>query len=230
MSLTRLELSASLPREALPQFYVTVADSAAIAAVVVHDWNFAANDAATVLYEVDGDATQFAAAARATDGVSDVAVSTDGGERRCVLVTAAADTLPFFRTFLVVTARAGLLVRKPAIYREFETRGVLLGQSSALQSAVDAAPPGVDVTVESVGSAPVPETGLLEVLSDRQREALLAAVDAGYYDHPRETTHRDLATRLDCAPTTVGEHLQKAEAKLVAAVVEQSPSVEDGNS
>jgi len=37
----------------------------------------------------------------------------------------------------------------------------------------------------------------------------------GVLRDPREATYADVAERLDCAPKTATEHLQKAEAKLV---------------
>jgi predicted DNA binding protein len=57
------------------------------------------------------------------------------------------------------------------------------------------------------------------VLSDRQREAVRAALDIGYYDQPRGATHEDVAAALDCAPSTASEHLRKAEAELVRAAM-----------
>ncbi|MEF8906631.1 MAG: helix-turn-helix domain-containing protein [Haloarculaceae archaeon] len=46
----------------------------------------------------------------------------------------------------------------------------------------------------------------------------------GYYDQPRATTHEEVAPQLGCAPNTASEHLQKAEAKLVNAVVGSVPA------
>jgi len=57
-------------------------------------------------------------------------------------------------------------------------------------------------------------------LSDRQREATDAALDLGYYEIPREADHRDVASALDCAPSTTAEHLRKAEAKLVESILD----------
>ncbi|MFB6270785.1 MAG: helix-turn-helix domain-containing protein, partial [Halobacterium sp.] len=50
-----------------------------------------------------------------------------------------------------------------------------------------------------------------------QREAVEAALELGYYDDPRAATQADVADRLDCAASTAGDHLRKAEAKLVRA-------------
>nr|WJK63047.1 helix-turn-helix domain-containing protein [Halobacterium salinarum] len=48
---------------------------------------------------------------------------------------------------------------------------------------------------------------------------LRAAVDAGYYERPRETTTAALADRFDIARSTLEEHLRRAEGKLARAAV-----------
>ncbi|HVL48346.1 MAG TPA: helix-turn-helix domain-containing protein [Candidatus Thermoplasmatota archaeon] len=52
-------------------------------------------------------------------------------------------------------------------------------------------------------------------LTDAQRRVLKAAIADGYYDFPRRTSPTDLAKRLGLAKSTVLEHLQKAEAKVI---------------
>lgn len=59
--------------------------------------------------------------------------------------------------------------------------------------------------------------GSERVLSTDERRVLTAAVDAGYYGTPRETTVAELAEALDEPRSTVQHRLQRAE----AAVVEQ---------
>jgi len=55
-------------------------------------------------------------------------------------------------------------------------------------------------------------------LTERQREVLLAAHEAGYYDWPRETDAQTLAAELDIASATLHKHLRAAERKLVTAL------------
>ena len=55
-------------------------------------------------------------------------------------------------------------------------------------------------------------------LTQRQREVLAAAYEAGYYSWPRETDAQTLATELDIASATLHKHLRAAERKLVAAL------------
>lgn len=59
-------------------------------------------------------------------------------------------------------------------------------------------------------------------LTDRQREVLLAAHDAGYYDWPRDTSGQELAEEFGLTPPTLHDHLRAAERKLVSLVVEDA--------
>lgn len=61
------------------------------------------------------------------------------------------------------------------------------------------------------------------VLSDRQEEVITAALEAGYFDWPREIEAVDLAEQLDISHPTLLEHLRKAEKKLLRrALTEQA--------
>jgi len=52
-------------------------------------------------------------------------------------------------------------------------------------------------------------------LSARQEEVVKLALDAGYFDWPRQVDAETLADRLGIAHTTMLEHLRKAEKKLL---------------
>jgi len=56
----------------------------------------------------------------------------------------------------------------------------------------------------------------LAELTDRQREVIRTAWDMGYYEVPREVATEDVAAELDLDPSTVAEHLQRAERNLLA--------------
>jgi len=58
-------------------------------------------------------------------------------------------------------------------------------------------------------------------LSDRQSEAITAAWDEGYYETPRETTTTALAAAMGVGRRTFEEHLRRAEAKVVGALVDR---------
>lgn len=57
-------------------------------------------------------------------------------------------------------------------------------------------------------------------LTDRQRDVLFAAFEAGYFDSPRRISGTELAERLDIAAPTLHEHLRTAERKLVAQLAD----------
>ncbi|MFW5911342.1 MAG: helix-turn-helix domain-containing protein [Halolamina sp.] len=57
-------------------------------------------------------------------------------------------------------------------------------------------------------------------LTDRQREVLEAAFEAGYYEWPRETSGEALADQLGITQPTLSEHLTTAERKLLSLVFE----------
>ena len=61
------------------------------------------------------------------------------------------------------------------------------------------------------------------LLTDRQRELLEAAVEAGYYATPREVTLTELADRLDVAQSTLSETLHRAESAVVRRYVADLP-------
>ncbi|WP_224450593.1 bacterio-opsin activator domain-containing protein [Haloprofundus salilacus] len=55
-------------------------------------------------------------------------------------------------------------------------------------------------------------------LTDRQREVLQAAYNAGYYDWPREATGKDVAEDLGITSATFSEHIHTAERKLLTVL------------
>jgi predicted DNA binding protein len=57
-------------------------------------------------------------------------------------------------------------------------------------------------------------------LTERQRESLAVAHDAGYYAWPREVTCQELADELGVATPTYTEHLRTAEQKLLQLLFE----------
>lgn len=60
-----------------------------------------------------------------------------------------------------------------------------------------------------------------QLLTDRQQEVLLAAVEAGYYRAPRESTLGDVADALDIANATCSDVLHRAEGHIIHWFVEE---------
>ncbi|WP_137290854.1 helix-turn-helix domain-containing protein [Natronorubrum halophilum] len=75
---------------------------------------------------------------------------------------------------------------------------------------------GVSVTTvwsDSTGQPNIDHRGL-ERLTERQRQVLELAVDAGYFERPRRHNTSELAAMLDISRATVTQHLRAAQSKL----------------
>jgi len=59
---------------------------------------------------------------------------------------------------------------------------------------------------------------LLPSLTRRQGQAVLAALETGYYDAPRKVTTEEVARKMGIARSTFEEHLKAAESQLVRAL------------
>lgn len=56
----------------------------------------------------------------------------------------------------------------------------------------------------------------MDDLTDRQQEVIQTAFEMGYYEVPREATTSEIAAEVGVDPSTVTEHLQRAERNLLS--------------
>lgn len=114
--------------------------------------------------------------------------------------------------------RDSLVVLLPATFHPDSIELTVVGTQSDLSVAFETLPDAFDHTVLEVGTYR-DGTRRGRSLTDRQREVIEIAFDLGYYDEPSRTSHEEIADELGCSASTVGEHLRKAERRLVAEVV-----------
>ena len=174
------------------------------------------------LFHVEGSNPErepYAAALRDTDGVADFELDRRGD----VLYLYVLETRSPFDARLATTfSRLRLVVVPPVDFVADRTiRLTVVGSADAVASAVEALPEGVDREVRRVGGfdGTVVDPSPSAALTARQREAIEAAVTVGYYGSTREGGVDDVADRLGCATGTAAEHLRKAEARVMRAVV-----------
>jgi predicted DNA binding protein len=112
-----------------------------------------------------------------------------------------------------------LMVVPPLAYRPHGLMAFdVVGDPAALESVLDELPEGITAEIREVGEYDArPGTFAID-LTARQREALAAARQVGYYEVPRTGSVADVAAELGCAPSTASTHLRKAEARLVERV------------
>lgn len=92
-------------------------------------------------------------------------------------------------------------------------RGTLPGAELVAKRVVDVSDRSVTTTRQAIG----------ERLTEKQLAVLRASLHAGYYDSPRGTTAQELAASLDIAPSTLHQHLQAAQRKVLEMVFDERP-------
>lgn len=179
-------------------------------------WNFT-GDVLGILHYAVGDADAFESAVESIPQVLGYDIERTGTDAFYVYVRdATTDALA--ELFGPIT-QGGLVVVPPIRYHEDGAVTLsIFGPEAEIQAAVEAVPEPIRLSIEAVGGLARTAAAAETRLSPRQRRAIAAAVDLGYYEVPRQATHEDVADAIDCAPSTAAEHLRKAESKLLPAL------------
>ena len=99
--------------------------------------------------------------------------------------------------------------------RGAETSMSLVGRQESISKLIDAYQgAGVSPELQRLGQYKGPSRPL-DDLTDRQREVINTAHAMGFYEVPREVSTEAIANDLDLDPSTVAEHLQRAERNLL---------------
>jgi len=77
---------------------------------------------------------------------------------------------------------------------------------------------GVSPTLQRIGGYGGPEYPM-DDLTARQREVIETAWEMGYYEVPKEVSADEIAAELDLDPSTVNEHLQRAERNVLKQIL-----------
>lgn len=209
------------PPSTAPRFFRLLAESPAIEEARLFEWNPAPEDALTALYAVDGDVTAIAEEVGESSAVLNYEITRVDETQFYILIVGRPSEAPLFQQVINTITRQGVIVAKPVIYREGTVRFRIVGTGMVLQSMVESIPPDFDIDIHEIGTYPDGTIAPRRTLSERQRAAVKAALELGYYKSPREATHADVADQLGCAANTATEHLQKAEAKLIRAAMQK---------
>jgi hypothetical protein len=111
------------------------------------------------------------------------------------------------------------MVEWPVTYTDDGAQRItLIGPQEAFARADPTGPEGVEMEIVEMGQHDPDEGRLSSALTARQQEVLDVALDLGYYEDPRQSTHEDVAAELDCSAATVGEHLRKIERQVFTAL------------
>lgn len=221
-----LRITARVDPEQAPEFFNLLANSADIETARVLDVTTTVEGVDNLLLAIDGDATVFAEQGPKAPGIESVDVSKGDGDKTYALVVMRPLQTQLFDALHQASTNNGLVVRTPIVYRDGKMCGTAVGWADTLQDALEDVPDAVDIRVDEIGRFRGGPDEPTAELSKRQQEAVQAALELGYYDQPRGGTHEDVAEKLDCAPATASDHLQKAEAKLVRAATDELGSID----
>jgi len=213
MKHVRVRLTAHGRESDVHPMYGVLTEASFVERATALQWNYT-GDALGILHHVVGDADALERAMGEIPEVVgyDMARVTD---RSCYVYVRDATTGPLRELFAPVSS-GGLLVVPPVTYEPDGTVVFsMFGPDDELQDAVTSVPAPLEVTIEAVGGLADTTAAVEATLTNRQREIATTAVTMGYYDVPRTASQEDIADELDCAPSTVAEHLRKAESRIM---------------
>lgn len=177
-----------------------------------------ADGTTVLLYRVVGDGDAFSDALAEEPDIHDQEVVDLAGDGYHAFIQ--AESTEEGNALLEVAHEHALIIDTPLEFTEGGLRATLVGTHENLRAALGAMPDSVEFSVGNAGTYVPGSEDLLSPLTDRQLEVFETAVQEGYYDVPRQATHKDIAENLGCAPSTVDEHLRKAESRVVTGLIQ----------
>lgn len=142
-------------------------------------------------------------------------VSTDGGNSNGVYAFIHLDMSSTVGEVVELAHEHALIIDTPITFDGDDMCVTLIGIDTGLRSVLQSLPDAIDVSVRDAGDYDPGTDDLLSPLTDRQLEVFGTAIEHGYYEVPRRATHQDIADELGCAPSTIDEHLRKAESSII---------------
>lgn len=206
--------------EKAPEFFQVLAGSSYVTEARLFDLNISPRGRPTVLFEVDGEMDRVRTELDGSNGLQTIETAPVADGKFNLLGTLVPSTVPLLQDVIGALTQEELVVAKPVIYRDEQVHVRIVGSSSTLQTAISKLSSNMEFEITTIGEFDRSRDTPISMLSERQREAVVTAFNLGYYEHPRETTHGDIADPLGCAPNTVSDHLQKAEKKIMIEVLE----------
>lgn len=181
----------------------------------IHDLNPLADGTVTMLLRLTGDIDRFI---EIEEEISDVLyISTS---RQTGLVYAHFEPGDLDTALFEIVDTHEVSVNWPVTYTEEGFQLTLFGEETVLRGVVEDLSEAVDVTLEKTGNYQPRMRDPTWHLTDRQCEIVRVAIREGYYDLPRQASQRDLAATLELSRGTIAEHLRKAEANIMRAVMD----------
>lgn len=226
-----VRLSLSVPPEDRHPMHQFAIEHGGYSAYWQLHWQGRPAEGMTILFYVEGPVEPYLAALE--DHAADASHSVTEAAGDGFYLYAHSELRNVDRGLAGAVDRPGVVLVPPLEYRMDGTMAAsLVGPAKELSTAVEAIPETFDPDVLALQPYAQRSFQAAGELTERQREVVAAAVDAGYYEGPSEATIEEVASTLGCASSTAAEHLRKAEAAVMkraatgpvgTAAIEQPP-------
>lgn len=195
------------------------ADEPAVTRELLHNISLLEDETVAVLYQLSGDIDRIRETVETSPEVLDYQLSVAGST---ATVYAHIESSALIRDLLGVLRRHELVLDMPLAFTEDGgLRGLVIGGDETISDAMDDLPDSISVQLEGIGEYEPEHRRVFASLTERQQETLLTALDMGYYEVPRETTHEEIGEALDRTAATVGEHLRRIERTVFREIAPQ---------
>lgn len=205
------------PNDGFHPIDTRLADDPEVSRMALHNLNLLDDGTAVTLYQLDGDAERVDVILA---DCSEVIAHNVSQMNDSVHVYIHFETTDTVAVLLRVTQEYEIILDTPIEYTSGGgLRMTVVGEEETIREIMSPVPDGVSLTLEETGEYEPSAQRLFAQLTTRQQETLRTAVEAGYYNVPRQATHADVAATLDRTGGTVGEHLRKIEAMVLNTIV-----------
>ncbi len=183
-------------------------------------WNLrAGSDVEHELFYIEADRDPYEAQLRTVDSVRWYDLTEIDDESFYLYV--CQETLDDTRTWRSAFAALDLVVVPPIVYdQDAAFYMTIVGRGEGIETVFDGLPPDFEADVLEVGEYDRRHAHIAGDLTDRQFDAVRAAVEAGYYEVPRDGDLAAVADALDCAESTASNVLRRAEASVMGRLVD----------
>ena len=94
-----------------------------------------------------------------------------------------------------------------------------IGENESIKTFLELIKNYGEVMNISFQTAAYQEHDILSVLTEKQREIIIAANKYGYYDYPKKINSQQLSQKVKLSKPTLIQHLRKAEGRIMANIV-----------
>lgn len=173
-----------------------------------------------LFFQVEADRSPYVAALDATDTVLEYDITPIDADSFYVFIRHQVRRSD--RKFRAEIDGESLMLVPPVEYRaDGIMQYQIIGNPDDLRGVIKEMPADVEVSIDRLGDYDT-HRRWDQKLSERQCDAVAAAVKVGYYDMPRTAGLATVADELNCASSTASDHLMKAEETIMKQLVSES--------